>query len=361
MTKPTNLTTEVQEELFKMTVSRIGDNPFVKCLMSPSPIVLDGFLSSILDWISFYFVGEAMVLFCLVLPILFFFSATGKQKKMQLLYGRARLALIQFLFTCAFGMLASTCLGWVTNQKGPCVYAYGSNLLFLGARFQLPSANLVTAIVMVAVLFNLGKSVRSGIDAVKYAKTVKEFCSSFFIKIFSLIVGLLFFVIEVIYGKANILQGIFSVCFAIIVQQLVTILPIAVSFGACGVLCLIGMFLVGFTPRPAIVGWVYDEVWAFVFSGLRYSVYCTYMIVFFIRSRPDVTWMSRFSDYLEDPEVLQDAAEAEIGEIERSEGVAVDFKKLLMNDLRDTGIATLINIAMYVMGNLLIDFVPAKG
>ena len=71
--------------------------------------------------------------------------------------------------------------------------------------------------------------------------------------------------------------------------------------------------------------------------------------------------MSRFSDYLEDPEVLQDAAEAEIGEIERSEGVAVDFKKLLMNDLRDTGIATLINIAMYVIGNLLIDFVPAKG
>ena len=361
MTKPTNLTTAVQKSLYEVTVSGIGDNPFVKCLMLPNPIVLDGFLASILDWISFYFVGDAMILFGLVLPILFFFSATGKQKKMQRLYGRARLALIEFLFTCAFGILASSTLGWITHQPGPCVQALNSHVLSLGARFQLPSVNLVTAIIMAALLFKLGRPVRSGYEAVMYVRTVKEFCSSFFIKIFAVIVGVLFFVIEIVYGKANVLQALFSVFFAVAMQQLVTLLPIAISFSVCGVLCVVGMFLIGFQPRPTLIGWVYDEVWEFVFSGLRYSVYCAYMMIFFIRSRPEMTWMSRFSDFLDDPEVCQDGGAAEFGEIDHENGPTVDFKNALMTDLRDTGIATVIHILLSVMGSLLTEFVPATA
>ncbi|OHT01509.1 hypothetical protein TRFO_31659 [Tritrichomonas foetus] len=364
MTKPLNMTISQQQLLFTLTGSSMGDNFFIKCHQRPTSLVIDGLFSSVLDWIAFYFIGQAAVFMLLSLPVVFFFQASGRQKKMQKLYSRSRLLIIIFLYTCTFASLASPMIGWATQQSGPCVHARSHKLVHLGAKFQLPSTNMVLGTVISLFVFNV--NIKDSFHFLDSQNMFFRKCSIIFGKLFTKILAciilFLFFIIELYFGKANILQLMFSIFFGCLLDFFVNAVPILVSYILSLVLFVSGVLFLIFNPRPMIISYAYDEIWDFILSGFSYLFFTDYILYFFIKSRKEISWMSTFNDFLEDKEPEMNSGVAVFGEFDLEDQLdkSEDIKSILMNDIRDSSIATSIQILMSAIHTLIIYLINPK-
>jgi len=357
MTKPSNLTFTAQEELLKRTGSFYGDNFFIKCQMSTLSMYIDGVASSFLDWISFYFIGDASVFLLLILPVLFFFQASGKQRKMQKLYSNSRYYLIVFLDYCAFAITVSPIVGWIIQRPSPCVEGIHNRLMSFGFKYQCPSPNVVLASVIGMFLINT--EINSFIDLISekdkdFKMVVSHIFNKYFLKIISIVYIAFFMFADLIYGKSSFIQTQFSVFFGISLYYIVSMIPIYMQMILHLIFFIFGVILMFLYPHPMQLPSTYDEVWRLLITGFGFQVYVVFLLYRFIKSRKNISLASSFNDLQEENAPDHENKEAVFGEMEIENTDELDIKVLLMDDLKDSVFGTLIQILFGVAEEIVL-------
>ena len=357
MTQPISLSLSSQKLLLKKVGSRFSDNWFLACHFKPTNIIINSFISSILDWISFYFIGDAAIFLLLTLPIIFFFQASGKQRKMAKLYSRSRLHIICFLFTCSFAYMLSPVVGWIFRQSGPCTQAVKGAFVHLGSLYQLPSYNVVLATIMCAFVFKA--KLKENILAIDDdASKIKQFFSYFFdhllMKTIGVVVLFLFSMIESFYGRANILQICFSISFGVLIDAFVSLCPIIISLILAFLALIVGIIEIILYKTPAQVPEINDDLRNILLSGFGFEIYACFLLGAFIYSRPTFSIYSHFYSFLEDVKVDNEDDAAAFGEFEsETDEVSQDLKEILISDLKFSAYGTILHICCQVLQEII--------
>lgn len=364
MSKPNQFTTGNQKILRELLISSTSDSFFLGCSQHVLSSFFDGIFSSILDWVSFYFIGMACIFLILIIPVIFFFQASGKQKKMQKLYNRTRLQLIKFLYICTFANLVTPILAWIIGQPGPCLHENASKSSIpnhLGLIYQTPSVNMVIETIIGLYFLKYGDSIVLFFDESfgSLFRRFKKLSSSLFVKILGLFLIIFFGLYELFSGRSNVLQILFSISFGIVIQCFINYTPIIVSFST---LCISFIVCIAFLCKNRIGdynSYAYDNYWEVIISGLSYLAFDVYLMVYFLKTHSQqITWFDTFSSFLEDDLIETDNnaavfAELDLDEPEESQ---ISLKSLLINDLMHSGIAFLIQNSIQSIESIIIYY-----
>ncbi|KAH0788717.1 hypothetical protein GPJ56_007399 [Histomonas meleagridis] len=366
MSKPTQFTTSDNEMLKNYLASTFGDSFFLNCYQNFLDDITDGIFSSFSDWVSFYFIGMAAVYLVIILPVIFLFQASGKQKKMQKLYHRSRLQLLKFLYTCTFANLISPVLGWITQQPGPCAHTNQSGpfMNYLGFEYQLPSVNVVIETAMAIFFMKYGGRNNNDnplfLELNPVLRKIFTICfNGFIVKLMAVFFIIFLSVYDVLYGKSNVLQILFSICFGIVIECFISLVPVIVSF-VCS--CLLFFACVAYLICNPLdqykTSYAYDNAWSLIISGFGYQFFVSFLLVMFIQSHNDFSWFDRFSAYLEDEEVDLDQGNAAFAELdlENVEEEKLDLKGVLTKDLIYSGLAFLVQILISALQALIVYY-----
>ena len=340
--------------------SAYDDNFFVGCLMLNIDDVVDGLIGSFLDWFSFYFIGIASVFLLIAFPIIFFFQAPGKQRKMQNLYNKSRLSMIKFMFSCSFSILASLSVGWITKQQGPCLYVDKTSrqLYHFGLNSQLPSIDIVVQTVITTFLFQYGHKKDYYIDETneghKFITRLKMFFSAHFMKILGFLFIACFCIIELIYGKSNVLQVLFSISFGVLIDSYVTIFPVIVPM-ITSLVCFIAMTVYLILQIKGETLYPYN-IRVIIFDTFSHFSFSFYMLICFIVRHSDFSILDKFSQFLSNKyksDVFNVSSTFAETLDESDEVQDMSLAKLLLGDMKDSVIA----VFLYVAFNFLREFI----
>ena len=357
MTAPLSLTISQQNALLKKVGSRFSDNWFLSCHFKPLPLMVSSLSSAFLDWTSFSFVGDTAVFLLLTLPIIFFFQASGKQRKMTKLYSRSRLYIIFFVYTCSFSYMISPIIGKIFRQSGPCTEDVNGYFVDLGGKYQLPSYYVVLATIMSTFVYR-AKFKENILAFDDDGSTIKKIFSYFFdhllMKTIGVLVLLFFSVIECIYGRANVFQVCFSICFGLLIKAFFSLAPIFISLILVLVTFILDIVQMSSYKRPSTIPDINDDLLDIILTGISFESYACFLLGTFIYSRPNLTIFSHFYSFLEDIKVDTEDDAAAFGEFEsENEDTSQDLKEILIDDLKYSAVGTLIHIICQVIQEFL--------
>lgn len=364
MSKPVQWTTSQQSLLRSYLISSSSDSFFLGCKQLVLPGFLDGIFSSLLDWVSFYFIGMASIFLILIIPVIFFFQASGKQKKMQRLYNRSRLQLIKFLYICVFANMASPIMAWIIGQPGPCMHENEKQKSIpntIGLIYQTPSVDMVIETIIGLYFLKYGDSILIFFDETfgSFFNRFKQFSSSLLMKFLGIFFIAFFAFYEVWSGRTNVLQVLFSFFFGLVIHCFIDYAPIIISFS---VLCVLGLICIAFlccNRISKITSYLYDDYWEVIIAGFSYLAFDIYLLVYFLKVHgKQLKWFDTFSSFLEDDVIETENNSAIFGELEvdEQEEVQVSFKSLLINDLMHSGIAFLIQNSIQAIEALIVYY-----
>ena len=356
MTTISTLTDPQIRKLIVLSASSISDNFFVRCNLV-STKTFNGIFQSIIGWISFYFIGEAIVLLLLMLPVIFFFHAQGKQKKMQQLYSKIRCLMLKFLVLITFALITTPLVSWAIGTKSPCIEGKSSNLVHFGFKYQCPSFNVVFAAVAAYFLFTTGtKSGRVEILNDNWKITLSLFFDAYLIKILSVLLAIFFFVSDIIYGKSSVIQGLFSIFFGLTISCVVEMLRIVDIIVVESVFAIALVICVIFNERPLVYPSQYNEFWKLCFYGIEFVIYSVILVVRFVMKSNDFKFKFKFSDFFDDDAPTSEFGEAYFGELEVSVENESDLYEILKSDLKDSAIATLIKVLLDLVSVIILEY-----
>ena len=348
MSDPPSLTDSELISLTYSTTSGISDNFFLRCNLLPIPY-LNGFIKSVLSWISFYFIGDTLIFLLLLLPVIFSLQTSGKQKKLLQLYNKIRLYLLKFLTLCNFSISISAILGWAIGVHSPCLESVSSELPSFGYMYQSPAVNVVLGAACSYFMIANGNTVK---------KNKESWYDRYFMKILAIIIALFFSFTDIIYGKCSVIQALFSLSIGYFMSISVDLLPIIaiIIIELCFIVLL--CLCMRFNTLSNIKAELNDNYWSLCFDGISYLVSTIYLLFRFVQTRCEVRFQSKFNKYLEEQKSVETShSEAIFGELDSaSEKEVDDYSLALKRDLRDSAFAIIVKLAIEFVSVFILEF-----
>jgi hypothetical protein len=356
MTAISTLTHTQIEKLINLTASSVSDNFLFRCNLVSTKYA-NGIFQSLIGWISFVFIGDAIVLLLLILPVIFLFHAQGKQRKMKQLYLKTRSLMLKFLVLMTFALATTPLAAWAIRTKSPCVESRKQNLVNFGFKYQCPSFNVVFAAAVAFFLFtSSGRAV--SIDKELDTKIkISMFCEAYFMKIISVCFALFFMISEIIYGKSSVVQTVFSIFFGLTISSIVELIRIVDIIVIESLLVAALCVCVYFNERETIFPSQYNEFWKLCFLGIEYIVYSMLLVIKFVWKNREFKFNMRFSDFFDDDAPTTDFGEAYFGELEVTVENESDLFDILNCDIKDSALATFLKIMFDVISTVILEYV----
>lgn len=340
MYSPTNLTLSQQKLLAQRSGSQFSDNFFIRCNIVVTNPVFDGLAASLLNWVSFYFVGDALIFMLLALPLIFIIHSEGKQRKMQLFYFKIYGGIIQLLIISGLSLIITTLLSRLIKSESPCVEAKNSVLIPFGANFQCPSFNVVFT--AAASYFLYGVKLKNDSEYDEGVKTTLQKIiarkDTIFLKLVATLYTIFFFIVDVILGKSSIIQACFSVCVGLLIGMITEFLSMIIILVVFALLFIASIFYFIYTPRTTNFPTIFDESWRMLLLGMCYIIYTSYVLIRYIIYKKDKQIMKRISESHENNGQSTDTGEAIYAEFDDEVDRSDNLRDYLNRDIFDGAI-----------------------
>lgn len=349
MIKPRHLTHTESIHNKDILLSYMSDNFFMDCKQTETNLFFDNLIISIYDWTSFYFIHTAIVFCLIMIPLIFLFQSSGKQRKLQKLYEKIRLQLLKLLFKCTFGILISPVLGWAFKQRGPCAYFVSSEFKYVGLDYQLPSVNIVVETIFCIFLF--GKGSKKKIDKYCSLKGISKLFYMYGLKFLGILLFAFFIFYDLVYGYSNVLQIIFSLSLGTLISYSFEVMNILTSFICFGIVTISDIvFLFYHSSNSNTTTYNYYSI---IFLGFGLLLFTNYLIYMFTYRR-NIELTSKFSDFLEEKQSEYDS----LSSIFFAEPILEEeeiplIKPFLIHDFKDTCIALTMLFSLNVVESLV--------
>ena len=340
--------------LSSSSISSISDNFFVRCNFLPIQ-GLNGLFRSILAWISFYFMGDAIVTLLLLLPVIFLFQSPGKQKKLLALYNKIRLLMLKFLTYCNFSISMSAILGWALGVSSPCLQGKRSHIVSFGYIYQSPSVNIVLAAAMSYFVISSGTK-----KATTNRSCLGLLLDKYFMKTLAVLISFFFLFTDIIYGKCSVIQALFSLSLGFFLCIFVDFLPMLFMFIIETLFIVLLCLCMVFNQLPALTSDMDDNYWELCFDGIIFIAFTNILLFRFVKTRQNMKFSSKFDDFLHEETADSETVEAVFGELDDENKIEEDLSVILKRDLMDTAIALIVKIAIHFISVFVLRYLSYK-